>query len=306
MRVLVATEKPFSAPALNGIITLLEKEGYEVSVLEKYSSKSELLMAVKTANAMIVRSDKIDAEVLEAANELKIIVRAGAGYDNIDLTTCSKKGIVVMNTPGQNANAVAELAISMMIYMSRNQFKPGTGCEIMGKTLGIQAYGNVGRLVAKKALALGMNVIAYDPYVLSDKMLEDQVQPASSLNQLYYSSDFISLHIPAVEETIKSIGYDLLSHLPNGGCLINTARAEVIHEKELIKILEERSDIKYATDIAAKCQDELVERFGNRVFATTKKLGAETQEANSNAGLAAAKQIIGYLKMGNNKFQVNK
>ena len=306
MNVLIATEKPFSAVALNGIINLLSKEGFETTVLEKYSSKNDLIEAVKTANALIVRSDKIDREVLEEANNLQIIVRAGAGYDNIDLATCTEKGIVVMNTPGQNANAVAELAISLLIYMSRNQFHSGTGTEIEGKTLGIQAYGNVGRLVAKKALALGMNVMAYDPFISNEKIIADGVQPAKSLNQLYYSSDFISLHIPAVEETIKSIDYELLSHLPIGACLINTARAEVINEKGLFKVLEEREDLKYATDIAAKSQAQLDESFGNRVFATPKKLGAETLEANSNAGLAAARQIADYIKIGKNPYQVNR
>lgn len=306
MKVLVATEKPFAAVAVNDIRKIIESSGHELALLEKYTDKAQLIEAVADADAMIVRSDKVTADVIEAAGKLKIVVRAGAGYDNLDLDACTRRGIVAMNTPGQNSNAVAELAIAMMIYMSRNCFTPGTGHEIMCKTVGIQAYGNVGRLVAMKAKALGMNVMAFDPFIPVERIKDEGVTPAESLEQMYSSCDFISLHIPATPQTKGSIGYDLISRMPKGGCLVNTARKEVINEPELIKVLEERPDLKYVTDVAAACQAELNEKFGNRVFATSKKMGAETIEANINAGLAAAHQIVAYFEDGCTKFQVNK
>jgi len=306
MKILVATEKPFAAAAVNGIKDIAADNGHNVELLEKYTDKSQLLDAVADADALIVRSDKVTAEVIDAAKKLKIVVRAGAGYDNIDLAACSAKGIVAMNTPGQNSNAVAELAIAMIIYISRNRFTPGTGSEISGKTIGIQAYGNVGRLVARKAQALGMTVMAFDPFVPEEKMLEDNVIPAKSLEAMYARCDFISLHIPATPQTVGSVGYDLISRMPQGGCLLNTARKEVINEAELVKVLGDRPDLKYITDIAAGCQAELDEKFGKRVFATPKKMGAETAEANINAGLAAARQIADFFATGCTKFQVNK
>ena len=306
MKVLVATEKPFAAVAVNDIRKIIESSGHELALLEKYTDKAQLIEAVADADALIVRSDKVTADVIEAAGKLKIVVRAGAGYDNLDLDTCTRRGIVAMNTPGQNSNAVAELAIAMMIYMSRNCFTPGTGHEIMCKTVGIQAYGNVGRLVAMKAKALGMDVMAFDPFIPVERIKDEGVTPAVSLEQMYSSCDFISLHIPATPQTKGSIGYDLISRMPKGGCLVNTARKEVINEPELIKVLEERPDLKYVTDVAAACQAELNEKFGNRVFATSKKMGAETLEANINAGLAAAHQIVAYFEDGCTKFQVNK
>lgn len=306
MKILVATEKPFAAAAVNGIREIATAAGHELALLEKYTEKSQFLEAVADADALIVRSDKVTAEVIAAAPNLKIVVRAGAGYDNLDLAACTQRGIVAMNTPGQNSNAVAELAIAMMIFMSRNRFTPGTGCEIQGKTLGIQAYGNVGRLVAAKAMALGMKVMAFDPFVPAEKMQEEGVTPAQSLEQMYESCDFISLHIPATPQTVGSIGYDLVSRMPKGGCLVNTARKEVINEPELAKALEERQDLKYVTDVAAATQAELDEKFGKRVFATPKKMGAETAEANVNAGLAAARQIVAYFADGCTRFQLNK
>ena len=306
MKILVATEKPFAAAAVNGIREIATAAGHELALLEKYSEKSQLLEAVADADALIVRSDKVTAEVIAAAPKLKIVVRAGAGYDNLDLAACTQRGIVAMNTPGQNSNAVAELAIAMMIFMSRNRFTPGTGCEIQGKTLGIQAYGNVGRLVAAKAMALGMKVMAFDPFVPAEKMQEEGVTPAQSLEQMYESCDFISLHIPATPQTVGSIGYDLVSRMPKGGCLVNTARKGVINEPELAKVLEERQDLQYVTDVAAATQAELDEKFGKRVFATPKKMGAETAEANVNAGLAAARQIVAYFADGCTRFQLNK
>ena len=284
----------------------MEKGGHELATLEKYTDVQQLYAAVADADALIVRSDKVTKEVIAAAPKLKIVVRAGAGYDNLDLAACTERGIVAMNTPGQNSNAVAELAIGMMIYISRNQFTPGTGTELKGKTLGIQAYGNVGRLVAAHAKSFGMKIMAFDPFVPAEKIQAEGVEVAASLEDLYAKSDFVSLHIPANNETKGSIGYALLSKMPKGGCLVNTARKEVINEPELVKVLEERQDLKYITDIAAGNQAELNEKFGKRVFATPKKMGAETAEANVNAGVAAANQICDFFATGNRKFQVNK
>ena len=306
MKVLVATEKPFSKVAVDQIRGIVEKGGHEFATLEKYTDVQQLYAAVADADALIVRSDKVTKEVIAAAPKLKIVVRAGAGYDNLDLAACTERGIVAMNTPGQNSNAVAELAIGMMIYISRNQFTPGTGSELKGKTLGIQAYGNVGRLVAAHAKSFGMKIMAFDPFVPADKIQSEGVEVAASLEDLYAKSDFVSLHIPATNETKNSIGYALLSKMPKGGCLVNTARKEVINEPELVKVLEERQDLKYITDIAAGNQAELNEKFGKRVFATPKKMGAETAEANVNAGVAAANQICDFFATGNRKFQVNK
>lgn len=305
MKILVATEKPFAAAAVEGIREICRAGGHETALLEKYTDRQQLLDAVADADALIVRSDKVTPEVIGAARNLKIVVRAGAGYDNIDLDACTQRGIVVMNTPGQNSNAVAELAVAMMIYMSRNCFTPGTGSEISGKRIGIHAYGNVGRLVAAKATALGMEVMAFDPFVPAEKMTADKVIPAESLEQMYSECNFISLHIPATPQTKGSIGYNLISLMPSGGCLVNTARKEVINEAELVKVLADRPDLKYVTDIAADCQAELNEKFGKRVFATPKKMGAETAEANINAGLAAARQIVEYFATGCTRFQVN-
>lgn len=306
MKVLVATQKPFAAAAVAGIRKIVEEAGHTLALLEKYADQSELEAAVADADALIVRSDKVTAQVVAAAKQLKIVVRAGAGYDNLDLEACTAAKVVAMNTPGQNANAVAELAIAMMIYMSRNQFTPGTGCEVQGKKVGIQAYGNVGRLVAQKAKALGMEVMAFDPFVSAEKMVAEGVTPAATLEEMYKSCNFVSLHIPAIPATIGSIGADLLKLMPKGGCLVNTARKEVINEPQLAAILAEREDLKYITDVAASNQAELDEKFGKRVFATPKKMGAETAEANINAGLAAARQICDFFATGCTKFRLNK
>ena len=307
MKILIATEKPFAKKALDGIKEILSAADYEVALLEKYTEKEELIAAVRDVDGMIVRSDKVTAEVIEAAEQLKIVVRAGAGFDNVDLKAASARGIVVMNTPGQNSNAVAELAIAMMIYMSRNRFTPGTGFELQGKTVGIHAYGNVGRLVGRKAKALGMNVIAYDPFVTDSALFEnDGVEQVGSVEELYAASDFLSLHIPATEQTRKSIGYKLMMSMPKGATLVNTARKEVIDEVGLEAAMTERTDLKYVTDIAPDDVATMTAMFGNRFFATPKKMGAETAEANINAGLAAARQVVGYLRDGITKFQVNK
>ena len=306
MKVLIATQKPFAAAAVKGIREILEGAGHEVVLLEKYAEAKDLIDAVSDVEAMIIRSDKVTPEVLDAAKKLKIVVRAGSGFDNVDLAAATAHGVVVENTPGQNANAVAELAIALMIFMSRNQFTPVSGIEVQGKKLGIQAFGNVGRLVGKKAEALGMKVLATDPFIPAEKIAEAGAEPIASVKELYAASDFISIHIPATPETIGSIGYDLITSMPKGATLINTARKEVIDEAGLEKALEDRPDLKYAADVAPDNIDVLREKFGTRVFATPKKMGAQTAEANINAGLAAARQIVAYFADGCTKFQVNK
>ncbi len=306
MKILLATQKPFAAAAVAGIRNIVEEAGYELAILEKYESAEELKAAAADADAMIVRSDKVTKEVIEAAKSLKIVVRAGAGFDNLDLEACSAHGVVAMNTPGQNSNAVAELAIAMMIFMSRNQFTPATGSEIQGKTLGIQAFGNVGRLVGAKAAALGMNVKAIDPFLTAEQIKAGGAEPAGSLEELYSGCNFVSIHIPATPQTIGSIGYDLVTKMPKGATLVNTARKEVIDEAGLLKALEERTDLKYVTDVAPDNLEEMKEKCGLRVFATPKKMGAQTAEANINAGLAAARQIVAFFKEGCTKFQLNK
>ena len=307
MKVLIATEKPFAKTAVEGIESILKEANYEVVRLEKYADKSELLAAVADVDALIIRSDKVTAEVIEAAKQLKIVVRAGAGFDNVDLAAATAHNVVVMNTPGQNSNAVAELALGMMVYMARNQFNPGTGSELQGKTLAIHAYGNVGRLVGLKGKALGMNVIAYDPFITDEAVFErDGVKKMNSIAELYAAADYLSLHIPATAETKGSIGYDLAMSMPKGATIVNTARKEVINEEGLMKAMEERTDLKYITDIAPDAKDEFKEKFDKRYFGTPKKQGAETAEANVNAGLAAARQIVDFFVNGNVRFQVNK
>ncbi len=306
MKILLASQKPFAASAVKEIRKIAEDTGHEFATLEKYASEAELIEAVKDADALIVRSDKVTAKVIEAADRLRIVVRAGAGYDNLDLEACSARGIVAMNTPGQNANAVAELAICMMIYMARKQFTPGTGSEIQGKTLGIQAFGNVGRLVGAKAAALGMRVKAIDPFLSPAQISAGGAEPVADLKQLYSGCDYLSIHIPATPQTIGSIGYELISSMPEGAVLVNTARKEVIDEAGLERALEERPDLCYVTDVAPDNIARLKEKFGSRVFATPKKMGAQTLEANLNAGLAAARQICAFFKDGDTRFQLNR
>ena len=307
MKVLIATEKPFAKTAVEGIEAILKEANYEVVRLEKYADKAELLAAVADVDALIIRSDKVTAEVIEAAKQLKIVVRAGAGFDNVDLAAATAHNVVVMNTPGQNSNAVAELALGMMVYMARNQFNPGTGSELQGKTLAIHAYGNVGRLVGLKGKALGMNVIAYDPFITDEAVFErDGVKKMNSIAELYAAADYLSLHIPATAETKGSIGYDLAMSMPKGATIVNTARKEVINEEGLAQAMTEREDLKYITDIAPDAKDAYAEKFGKRYFGTPKKQGAETAEANVNAGLAAARQIVDFFVNGNVRIQVNK
>lgn len=306
MKVLLATQKPFAAKAVEGIVSILAEAGHEVVKLEKYADQADLVAAVKDVNALIVRSDKVTEEVMAAAPELKIVVRAGAGFDNVDLAAATARGIVVMNTPGQNSNAVAELALGLMIFMARTQFTPATGSELQGKRLGVQAYGNVGRLVGQKAKAMGMKIHALDPFLTDQQIIDGGADPVHSVEELYAASDYLSIHIPALPSTIKSIGYDLITRMPKGATLVNTARKEVIDEEGLLKALEERSDLKYVADVMPDNYALLQEKFGARVFATPKKMGAQTAEANVNAGLAAARQIVDFFATGNRKFQVNK
>ena len=305
MKVLVATEKPFAKVAVDGIREIVEKAGYQLVLLEKYTDVQQFYDAVADVDALIVRSDKVTPEVIDSAKNLKIVVRAGAGFDNLNLPACTANNIVAMNTPGQNSNAVAELAIGMMIYMARNTFKPGTGAELKGKKVGIQAYGNVGRLVAEKARALGLEVWAFDPFVPKEKMEAEGVVVPATLEEMYKNCNYISLHIPANDQTKKSINKALVGLMPKGGCVINTARKEVINEEELIALMAEREDLKYCTDIAPDAMEEF-SKFEKRFFATPKKQGAETAEANINAGLAAANQIVNFFVNGDKKFQVNK
>ena len=306
MKVLVATQKPFAPVAVEGIREIVREAGYEFSLLEKYEDESELIAAVADADALIVRSDKVTAAVLAAAPRLRIVVRAGAGYDNIDLDACTAKGVAAMNTPGQNSNAVAELAVAMMIFMARGQFTPSTGSEISGKTLGVQAFGNVGRLVARKAGALGMKVLATDPFLTLEQIREGGAEPVGSVEELYARSNFVSVHVPATPQTVGSIGRDLICRMPKNAVLVNTARKEVIDEAGLEQALEERPDLKYVTDVAPGNYEALRGKFGLRVFATPKKMGAQTAEANINAGLAAARQIVAYFRDGDEKFRLNK
>ena len=304
-KVLIATVKPFAPAAVQQIKNTLDAAAYEYTFFEKYNNQDELIEAVKDAEALIVRSDKITAEVLNAAPNLKIVVRAGAGFDNVDLATATANGVVVMNTPGQNSNAVAELAIGMMVYQARNHFNGTSGTELKGKKLGIHAYGNVGRYVATIAKGFGMEVSAFDPFIPKESIEQDGVMVVEDIEDLYANCDYISLHIPANEHTKKSINYDLLSKMKKSGTLVNTARKEVVNEDELVRIFEENESFKYLSDIAPDNRDLLEEKFGSRCFFTPKKMGAQTSEANINAGIAAAKQIIGFIENGDTTFKVN-
>ena len=306
MKVLVATDKPFAKIAVDGIRKEIEAAGYELVLLEKYGEKANMLKAVKDANAIIIRSDIIDAEVLDAAKELKIVVRAGAGYDNVDLAAATAHNVCVMNTPGQNSNAVAELALGMMVMAVRNMYNGTSGSELMGKKLGIHAYGNVGRNVARIAKGFGMQIYAYDAFCPKEVIEADGAIAVNSAEALYETCNVVSLHIPATAETKNSINYDLVNKMPKGGLLVNTARKEVINETELIKLMEDRPDLKYVTDVMPATHAEFAEKFAGRYFTTPKKMGAQTAEANINAGIAAAKQIVGFLKDGCEKFRVNK
>jgi len=306
MNVLIATEKPFAKVAVDGMRKVIDEAGMSLELLEKYSDRNELLVAVATADALIVRSDIIDDEVMAAAPNLKVIVRAGAGYDNIDLEAATRRGIVVENTPGQNSNAVAELVFGMAVMAVRNMYNGTSGTELKDKRLGIHAFGQVGRNVARIARGFGMEISALDPYCPVEAMTAAGVKPIDDIKKLYTDNDIVTLHIPATAETRGSVGYDLITLLPKGGVLINTARKEVIDEEGLERALADRPDIKYVADIRPSNADTLLERFAGRVFFTPKKMGAQTAEANINAGIAAAHQVVAYLVEGIDRFRVNK
>lgn len=306
MKVLVATEKPFAAVAVDGIRKVIEDAGYELELLEKYTSKEELLAAVATADGLIIRSDKVDAEVLDAAKQLKVVVRAGAGYDNVDLAAATAHNVCVENTPGQNSNAVAELVFGMAVMALRNMYNGTSGTELKEKSLGIHAFGQVGRNVARIAKGFGMKVSALDPYCPDEVIAAADVTPVHSVEELYKNNKVVSLHIPATDETRKSVGYDLVMLMPKNGVLVNTARKEVIDEEGLCKALRERPDLKYVADIRPDVADDMLKEFEGRVFFTPKKMGAQTAEANINAGIAAANQVVAFLRDGVDRFRVNK
>ncbi len=305
-KVLIATEKPFAASAVQGIKSILDTEGFETILLEKYTEKGQLLQAVTDVDAIIIRSDVIDKEVFDAAKNLKIVVRAGAGYDNVDLTEATSHNVCVMNTPGQNSNAVAELVMGLLVFNARNRFNGKSGSELKDKKIGILAYGNVGRNVARIAKGFGMEIYAYDAFVKPEAIKESGAIPVLSVAELFEVCDVVSLHAPATPETAKSINYDLLKKMPKGGIVINSARKEIIDEEGILKALQERTDLSYITDIMPANHDQMVEALGDRYFSTPKKMGAQTAEANNNAGLAAAHQIVGFIKNGEERFRVNK
>lgn len=305
MKVLVATEKPFAQVAVDGIRKEVESAGNTLELLEKYTDASQLLDAVKDADALIVRSDKVTPAVLDAANNLKIVVRAGAGYDNVDIAYAKEKGVVVENTPGQNSNAVAELVFGLLVYAVRNFYNGKSGTELLGKKLGILAFGNVGRNVARIAKGFGMDVYAYDAFCPKEAIEDAGVHAVNSQDELFENCDIVSLHIPATPETKQSINYALVSKMKKGGIVINTARKEVVNEAELLKLMAEREDLKYITDIKPDADAEFM-KFEGRYFSTPKKMGAQTSEANINAGISAARQINAFFKDGCTKFQVNK
>ena len=306
MKVLVATQKPFAKVAVDGIRKVVDEAGFELALLEKYEEKAQLLDAVKDADAIIIRSDVIDNEVFDAAKQLKIVVRAGAGYDNVDLAAATAHNVCVMNTPGQNSNAVAELVFGLLVMAVRNFYNGKSGTELFGKKLGILAFGNVGRNVARIAKGFGMDIYAYDAFCPKEAIEAAGVHAVDSTEALFEIADIVSLHIPATPETKESINYAMVNKMPKGGIVVNTARKEVINEAELIRLMEEREDLKYVTDIMPVANEEFVSKFAGRYFSTPKKMGAQTAEANINAGLAAARQIVAYFKEGNERFRVNK
>ncbi len=304
-KILVATQKPFAAAAVEGIKKITEEAGYEFALLEKYADQAELIEAVKDANALIIRSDKVTPEVIEAAKNLKIVVRGGAGYDNVNLDAATAKNITVMNTPGQNSNAVAELALGMMVFVARGLFNGKPGTELKDKKLGILAYGNVGRNIARIAKGFGMEVYAFDAFVPKAKIEEDGVKAVGSTEELFETCQYISLNIPANDKTKKSINKSLISKMPQNAVIVNTARKEVIHEEELLEMMEQRPDFKYISDIAPDCKDVFAEKYQGRYYFTPKKMGAQTGEANINAGIAAINQIVKFFKEGDTTFKVN-
>jgi len=304
-KVLVATEKPFAPETLPIIKKICVEAGYEMELIEKYESQEDLIEAVKGANALIIRSDKVTKEVIEAAESLEIIVRAGAGYDNVDLEAATAHNVVVMNTPGQNSNAVAELALGMMVYFARNLFNGKPGAELKGKKLGMHAYGHVGKLVSNIAKGFGMEIFAFDPYIENDDIRKDNVIPVDSAEELYRKCQYVSLHIPANEKTKGSVNYNLMKQMPKGATIVNTARKEVVDEASLLKIMEERNDFGYLADVAPDCKGEFEQKYEGRYYFTPKKMGAQTKEANVNAGVAAANQIIDFFTKDDITYKVN-
>ena len=304
-KVLIATVKPFAKAAVEQIKSVFDNAGYEYRFLEKYEGEGELLEAVKDVDAMIIRSDKVTPAVIDAAVNLKIVVRAGAGYDNVNLDAATAKGVTVMNTPGQNSNAVAELVMGMMVFQARNHFNGTSGNELKGKKIGIHAYGNVGKNVARIAKGFDMEVAAFDPFVPKDAIEADGVQVFDKVEDMYADCDYVSLHIPANQHTIKSINRELLSNMKEKAVLINTARKEVIDEEDLVKVFEEKTGFQYLADVAPDNKAVIAEKFEERFFFTPKKMGAQTSEANINAGKAAANQIIGFIENGDATFKVN-
>lgn len=305
-KILVATEKPFAKAAVEGIKKIVEEAGFTMALIENYAQKPELLAAVADADAIIIRSDIVDREVIEAAKNLKIVVRAGAGYDNIDLAAATEKGVVAMNTPGQNSNAVAELAIGMMVYAARNNFNGSSGSELKGKKLGLHAFGYVGKAVAAIASGFGMEIYAFDPFVDQKTIEAEGIRYVNDVNELYKKCQYVSLHMPANAQTKKSINFDLLSLMPKGATLVNTARKEVVDEEGLLRMFTERPDFKYVSDVEPDCKALITEKFSGKYYFTPKKMGAQTSEANNNAGLAAARQIVGFFLNNDKTFQVNK
>ena len=306
MKILVATEKAFAPAALVQIREVSIAGGHELVLLENYKSKEEFIAAVSDADALIVRSDLVTREILEAAEKLRIVVRAGAGYDNIDLETCTARGIVAMNTPGQNSNAVAELAFGLMLYHARGGFNGKTGNELRGNTLGIHAFGNVGKYVAAISRGLGMITYAFDPFVHDNVIVSSGVKVCRSAEELYSRCRYVTLHMPANSSTLKSIGYDLLFRMPPDAVLVNSARKEIINEEDLLRVFNDRHDFSYLADVEPDCKAVFEDNYKGRFFFTPKKMGAQTKEANINAGIAAARQIVDYFKTGNEKFRVNK
>ncbi len=306
MNILVATEKPFAKVAVEQIRKVVEDSGFKLLVLENYKSQDDLLKAVSQANALIVRSDLVTDTVVEAARNLKIVVRAGAGYDNIDIDSCTSHNIVVMNTPGQNSNAVAELAFGMMLYMVRHSFSGKNGTELREKNIGLHAFGNVGRYMAEIAKGFGMQVFAFDPFIDDDKIRSAGIRTCRTVEELYTTCQYISLHLPLINDTIGSVGYDLLKRMPDNAVLINAARKEIIDEEDLLKVFGEREDFKYLSDIVPDCITQLEEKYKGRYLFTAKKMGAQTEEANTKAGIAAVRQIVDYFATGNEKYRVNK
>jgi len=305
-KVLVATEKPFAKDAVESIKKIGQEAGYQIALLESYTDKNDLLKAVADADAMIIRSDEVTPEVLEAAKQLKIVVRAGAGYDNINLAAAKEKGVVAMNTPGQNSNAVAEVVFGMMLNLARRGYNGKSGTELRGKKIGIHAYGYVGKAVNAIAKGFGMTVYAFDPFVKKEAMIADGVTPVENMEDMYKTCDYISLHLPKTKDTIGMINYNLLSKMKKGATVINSAREEIIDEPSLLKMFEDRKDFFYGADVAPKCKEELTQKYPDRCFFSAKKMGAQTEEANNNAGIAAIRQIINFFEKGDTTFQVNK